>query len=392
MKRLALLLSLAFYLAASTLAAPPEWAQNEKKRTSDCGGPRQEPCPEPPPPDDPPSDPSAPYPDAPPCETHDSTVWHGVWDSERGCHYDHSHGVNPADTPFAAQVAQWESLFASERHEGYFFIPVTQPSNFDGFGDGLVRRALIRIHDLGTVAHTQVRKHTFRVEAEVCNSALTQCGVVSASQLNDYGNTHCPYKTQACQRHDDPWSFVDPPPYRALHPVANASRVLQSGSNSIFWQNLGPNPNMFDFFSPPPNRLLQTAHRSTNAWGFTSGPADFEFGDPPQENFICAPDFKCGYNNSRHCVQNLRVILPDGVGPGFDGWTDDNGYLTTNCDSEGPNCNRLSVSETVPEGLTKFNYSVSVNNACLGAELHDFDIYFGGVSAGWLRPPGSHDH
>ena len=38
----------------------------------------------------------APYPSAPKCPTHDPNVWHSIWDSQRGCYYDHEHGDNPA--------------------------------------------------------------------------------------------------------------------------------------------------------------------------------------------------------------------------------------------------------------------------------------------------------
>jgi hypothetical protein len=41
----------------------------------------------------------APYPDAPLCtdtgEAHDNNLFHTLWDSTRGCHYDHEHGQNP---------------------------------------------------------------------------------------------------------------------------------------------------------------------------------------------------------------------------------------------------------------------------------------------------------
>jgi hypothetical protein len=39
----------------------------------------------------------APYATAPACLTHDSRAYHGLWDSVRGCHYDHHHGGNPHD-------------------------------------------------------------------------------------------------------------------------------------------------------------------------------------------------------------------------------------------------------------------------------------------------------
>jgi hypothetical protein len=45
--------------------------------------------------------PGAPHPDAPLCPTHGTTQWHSLWDSARGCHYDHEHGP----LPFTQEVA-----------------------------------------------------------------------------------------------------------------------------------------------------------------------------------------------------------------------------------------------------------------------------------------------
>ena len=46
------------------------------------------------------------YPDAPLCagsgEAHDHSLFHTLWDDERGCHYDHEHGQNPFTPEVAA--------------------------------------------------------------------------------------------------------------------------------------------------------------------------------------------------------------------------------------------------------------------------------------------------
>lgn len=47
--------------------------------------------------------PISPYPSAPLCpdsgELHDNSLFHTLWDSSRGCHYDHEHGINPFTEP-----------------------------------------------------------------------------------------------------------------------------------------------------------------------------------------------------------------------------------------------------------------------------------------------------
>ena len=48
----------------------------------------------------------APYSDAPLCpdtgDAHDNSLFHTLWDSVRGCHYDHEHGQNPFTREVAA--------------------------------------------------------------------------------------------------------------------------------------------------------------------------------------------------------------------------------------------------------------------------------------------------
>ncbi len=47
-----------------------------------------------------------PYPGAPLCPDsgtgHDNSLFHALWDSTRGCHYDHEHGTNPFTPDVAA--------------------------------------------------------------------------------------------------------------------------------------------------------------------------------------------------------------------------------------------------------------------------------------------------
>lgn len=389
-----------------------------------CGGSRQVPCPKPEPKREPTSESApkptqqpplpdgaiAPYPGALPCEWHDPNIWHGVWDYEHGCYYDHHHGVDPFGTPFADYVSEWDSLYEGEKHEGYKFLYFESPYQcqlYDGFGEGCVTSFLLRIHDLGTIKHLSVRRHSNRIVAEVCDTALSKCGVIEAGLLTDYGVTHCPYKEQQCELADDPWTMEEAeqhweqPPYRTSIPVYDEFRILEKGLNPQFWQSLGPNAIMQKHFSPMPNRNLQLAWSSPDAWGMID-PEDYASGTP-SENQLGGPDFTNGLNNSRFCVINVRVIVPSGVQPGFSGFTDDYGRTNDNCEAFGPGCWTLSLSETVPD-LSTFSWSFLARLDCSTTPTVDFDVCFdtagspmnclyGGTSAGWLRPAhGQHDH
>jgi len=71
----------------------------------------------------------APYPDAPLCpdsgEAHDHSLFHTLWDSTRGCHYDHEHGQDPL-TPEVADTFPGMDLRALSGEAG---IGHTNPSS-----------------------------------------------------------------------------------------------------------------------------------------------------------------------------------------------------------------------------------------------------------------------
>lgn len=72
--------------------------------------PTAEPTSPPPPPS---GDPVEPYVGAPACDeiglVHDDRAWHGIWDSEHGCHWDHEHKDDPstADHLFGTDYYNW---------------------------------------------------------------------------------------------------------------------------------------------------------------------------------------------------------------------------------------------------------------------------------------------
>ncbi len=71
----------------------------------------------------------APYPDAPLCpdtgEAHDHSLFHTLWDSVRGCHYDHEHGQNP----FTPEVASTFPGFDLQVLLGGVGVGHTNPSS-----------------------------------------------------------------------------------------------------------------------------------------------------------------------------------------------------------------------------------------------------------------------
>lgn len=389
---------------------PPRGGGGKPRLTlSSDGSPPIEVAPPPPPPP----------PNIPPCEDHDPAAWHGTWDQSKGCYYEHHHGTNPFSTPFADRVAEWGQLFAGEAHHGFVFLWVEAENGcekFDEWGEGCVRRALLRVHSTGTIHHLKVRQHSARLIAEVCNQNQTQCGVVETGSIQDYGIVHCPYKEIHCPLTVDPWGDLsgdgdnlsgleDQPPYKAARTIDLIDRVLENSANPQFWQSLGPNTIMFKFFDdsgggayhPTPNQTFKLAWKAHDSWGLVD-PMDFAT-DHPSENHLDAPDFRGGFNHSRFCVFNIRISFPDfvQVGPGFEGWTDRHGAIVENCTQEGVDCHPLKISSSVPQGIRTFSLSRSVMPDCRDTPSQDFDVCFdpngkvvdcmeGGFSPGWLKP------
>ncbi len=88
---------------AVTLNCQPG-AGNPDPTSTPIPNPTNEPTPDPtspppPSPTPPPGNAILPYPDAPACEdigvAHDNRSWHGIWDEQNGCHWNHEHKDNP---------------------------------------------------------------------------------------------------------------------------------------------------------------------------------------------------------------------------------------------------------------------------------------------------------
>jgi hypothetical protein len=111
-------------------------------------------------------------PDVPPCPTHDPMKWHGLWDRERGCHYDHEHGTSPF-TPEVAAIFPGFDLQAmlcgtqighcvpsgptehSHKHGGFKWnVQLNHPQGCAGFEGAAigVDGSVIQIHGFGNYA------------------------------------------------------------------------------------------------------------------------------------------------------------------------------------------------------------------------------------------------
>jgi len=158
----------------------------------------------------------APYPEAPLCPTHDPTKWHGLWDSVRGCHYDHEHGTLPFTPEVAAAFPSFD-LFAllgnvgvghtnlsapmenTHKHGGFKWnvqLHHPQPcAGFEGATNG-VDGSVIQYHGFGDYAiEAETRIHSTVALLRQCQTGNpTDYGYVFVNQLQDYGQRITPYQ------------------------------------------------------------------------------------------------------------------------------------------------------------------------------------------------------
>lgn len=150
-----------------------------------------------------------------PCPTHDITAWHSTIDSVRQCHYDHSHGDNPAladdifgtwtfgantiSYPHASSPAEnmYEQYISSvntgKKHAGYFYIvrrnlpdsPVALP-NWNTPVNSHIRDVRCQIHFWGS-GDTLVRFHSYYCDIRVQNKTTGAYGIIRSGGLMDTG-------------------------------------------------------------------------------------------------------------------------------------------------------------------------------------------------------------
>jgi hypothetical protein len=159
----------------------------------------------------------APFLGAPLCPTHDPSKWHGLWDSVRGCHYDHEHGKSPF-TPEVAAAFPGFNLFEllggvgightnpssplenTHKHGGFKWqVDLAAPQGcLTGFEDGTiaVKAYAIQFHAFGRqdVEH-EARNHSSVALLAVCKSDNpNDVGYMYISQLQEYGQRVLPYQ------------------------------------------------------------------------------------------------------------------------------------------------------------------------------------------------------
>lgn len=354
-------------------------------------------------------------PNASPCASHDSTAYHGLWNSQLDCYYDHTHGVNPNNTIFANYAGNWGVSYPWQtpneneiKHKGYLNLYTEaqdgceQFSGFPGANDdkNCVTHVLYQVHSIGTTMAMRTRFHSYRYVARICDKDNPSiCGIISGGGWADYGTLHCPYKQAHCALDTDPINpnggplpddvAFSQPPYRAVAIPSTVSRQIDLGRLSQFWNNQQIALNN-QYYPDAPNEMISSAWSFSDGWGWI---------DPDNmlaDQFVCM-DGSCHFNHSRAHMWTFVVKLPSELGSGilnYDGYTNRHGHIVSNCTQAGVDCVPLHI-DGVPAGTAILNRAVRQNSVALG-DPYEFDICFNsnnevvscevGETSGWIKP------
>lgn len=330
-----------------------------------------------------------PYPSAPLCEdtgeNHDNSLFHLLWDGERGCHYDHEHGSNPF-TPDVANAfpgfnlrellggveightnpsSQMEN---THKHGGFkWFVMLDNPhgcvAGFEG-AQWCVKSAVIQYHTFGDYAmEMESRKHSVAYLLKICNpSNPSDCGILYMVNLEDYGQRVTPYQNTVIPYPDTPLPDYGSGfgPYNTIDCIytalpgcrASVSQILSLNLNTVSkWTSkltgTGTRPSgnriadlLFDVrdtYQLFDSRDL--VYPFTFAWVCTS------------DNGVTYNPIGCKHNNSATDIHEIGGVVPaawDNL-TGFDtnpatgritaeGFVDDFGNIDPSCSVAGGNC------------------------------------------------------
>ena len=383
------------------------------------------------------------YPDAPLCpdtgEAHDNNLFHTLWDSARGCHYDHEHGQNPFTPEVAATFSGFDlrgllggvevghtnpssSMENTHKHGGFKWqVTIPHPNSCAGHEGSTVGvdASAIQYHAFGDYSiEFQSRVHSIVALMRHCIvENPTDYGYVFLVQHVDYGQRVSGYQGIVLPYPDNPQPAYDSgdAPYFTIDcigatcPSKTPTRELMLASNanaSTTWTSdprhlVGSGSHLFE--------LLLRARDTYQVLDRD----DLEY--PPTFVWLCSNDggltyatmAGCRYNNSTTTVHEINGTIPiewDNLS-GFDtdaragritaeGYVTRFGELNTSCTASAPDCHPIKLvqafvgyygSMLIPDKSIQFK----------PAGLPERDIYFcgkpvctegdfGAMSSGWI--------
>jgi hypothetical protein len=384
-----------------------------------------------------------PYPDAPVCEEpggqHDNSQFHTLWDSVRGCHYDHEHGENPFTPDVAAAFLGFDlrallggvgvghtnpssPMENTHKHGGFKWqVVLDHPHGCAGFeGSEIgVNASVIEYHAFGDYSiEFESRVHSALALLRQCRAENpTDYGYLFTVQHVDYGQRVVPYQGQVMAYPDSPSPAYDSGlgPYFTMDCVGTGGPCRDSlqtvldrhlNANSIWTSDpkhlTGSGSSLFELLF----RVRDTYQLLD--WSVQAYPFKFAW--------LCSSDggatyspAGCYYNNSTTRVHEINGTIPaewDNL-DGFDtdarvgritadGFVTRFGELNAACTAVGPDCHPIKLvqafvgyygSQLIESKTTQFD----------PASQPERDIFFcgnrvcaegdaGAVPSGWIGP------
>jgi hypothetical protein len=326
-----------------------------------------------------------PYPAAPPCPSHDNRAWHGLWDAQRGCHYDHQHGDNPheVDDLFGTSLFRlmggeishpWQTFSTAGyendlKHAGYFWhvrrdLPPQRNQTI------WIRAFRLLVHQHPSGRDAPVRFHSGVFEAITTDLEGNDGYIQIPGMWVDFGHL-----------------LVDGQRVLDVGQEAEPGRHKQHGSQGtpqIIWYGANQATHTPDRRGRIPRGFVSISTSVHDVWDYTNP-------DDPADT----TDYACfGY---RRCRANATLLRPHLIAvhinrllePIVDadgdrvadwrGYTDRFGVPVSGCRSASLDC----VPVTIRNVRTRENYRCDRECA---RSYRDYDIYFDRLPSGWSEP------
>lgn len=386
-----------------------------------------------------PSEAIAPFPDALPCEGHDPTAYHGLWNEIDGCHWDHTHFADPLAPDVVAVFGNYTQYTGQEisypwqtfagASPGYPMPPPDAHYELDHKGHGykfdfydfpeaefgceptyeaiqaVPNAWLIERHSLGDKRDYVARVHSIWAMVRFCiPDSPGETAYLYTGGWQDFGQRTSPYKEHVVPIPGNP----DPPyasnlaPYLAHactgHPDCRGINEANIAWISLVQGNVVEGHELFSF-----------GFRSNDSQQKLDATLGFNQTDPPFV-YLCADEAGnyvaegCMFNHSTgHTYQITGDIAAeldglDGVEDGrvnYEGWTDRWGKIVVSgCTQAALDCVPV-VMKNLPVGRYHMNIA-QFGFRSVSENLPDYSVCFigdqpvdcrteGATDAGWIQ-------
>jgi hypothetical protein len=391
-----------------------------------------------------------PFTNAPLCpdsaEAHNYSTFHTLWDSVRGCHYDHEHGQNPFTSAVTDVFPSSFNLYSllgnvgvghtnpsgpmenTHKHGGFKWnVQLAHPEGcigFEGARNG-VNGSVIQFHGFGDYSiEAESRVHSTTGILRQCNTANpTDYGYIFFNQFQDYGQrivpyqgTIFPYPNQPAPAYDSPrgpylsMDCVDQTEPHAIQCRTSLQDVLRN--NRATSSNWAAKPNGINSTYPFGSKLFTILWRVRDIYQLI----DWEDQVYPFTFlWLCSSDggitfnpAGCKYNNTTTQINEIAGEIPSSWDnlAGFDsnpqigritaaGFVTRFGDLHTECEVAGTDCHPIKLENAfVGKYGSVLIYTTNKGTNVVPASP-DRDIFFcghsvcnendnGAVPSGWV--------